>query len=79
MSSSDNSHVGSTLQDFQGWESMYQSALRYMDETGTDSTIAFVPDPRPGVDDDVLMIVIYRGGFYRTFEPLDNINENTGS
>lgn len=48
MSSSDNSHVGRTLQDFQGWESMYQSALRQMDETGTDYAIAFMPDPRPG-------------------------------
>ncbi|KAF5600431.1 hypothetical protein FPANT_2446 [Fusarium pseudoanthophilum] len=72
MSSNDNSRCRVALQDFQGWESMYQTALRSMDETGADSVAAGVCVP--GVEDLAAMIIIYRGGSFHFFEPLEVVH-----
>ncbi|KAG5829890.1 hypothetical protein H9Q74_000043 [Fusarium xylarioides] len=74
MSSNDNSQSSVALHGFQGWESMYQTALRYMDEAGTDSVTTYVC--MPGAEDPSVMVIIYRGGSYRTFERLDDVHVN---
>ncbi|KAG5766595.1 hypothetical protein H9Q72_005362 [Fusarium xylarioides] len=74
MSSNDNNQSSVTLHGFQGWESMYQTALRYMDEAGTDSVTTYVCIP--GAEDPTVMVIIYRGGSYRAFEPLEDVHGN---